>query len=61
MTGAVIEGDSLKPRNIMPISAVLYAAQKVTGVDSKTLSFVVEAKLRDSVIGKVWGEGVYVM
>ena len=61
LTGAVIEGDSLKPRNIMPISAVLFAAQKVTGVDSKTPSFVVEAKLRDSVSGKVWGEGVYVM
>jgi len=40
---------------------VLFAAQKAAGVDSKTPSFVVEAKMRDSVTGKVWGEGVYVM
>lgn len=61
LTGAVVEGDSFKPWNVVPISAVLYAAQKAAGVDSKTPSFVVEAKMRDSVTGKVWGEGVYVM
>lgn len=61
LTGAVVEGDSFKPWNVVPISAVLYAAQKAAGVDSKTPSFVVEAKMRESVTGKVWGEGVYVM
>ena len=61
LTGAVVEGDSFKPWNVVPISAVLFAAQKAAGVDSKTPSFVVEAKMRDSVTGKVWGEGVYVM
>lgn len=61
LTGAVVEGDSFKPWNVVPISAVLFAAQKATGLDSKTPSLVVEAKLRDSVTGKVWGEGVYVM
>jgi Protein of unknown function (DUF3313) len=61
LTGAVIEGDSFKPWNVVPISAVLFAAQKASGLDSKTPSFVVEAKMRDSVTGKVWGQGVYVM
>lgn len=61
LTGAVVEGDSFKPWNAVPISAVLFAAQKASGLDAKTPSFVVEAKMRDSVTGKVWGEGVYVM
>ncbi len=61
LTGAVVEGDSFKPWNVVPISAVLFAAQKATGLDSKTPSLVVEAKLRDSVTGQIWGEGVYVM
>lgn len=61
LTGAVVEGDSFKPWNVVPISAVLYAAQKAAGVDSKTPSLVVEAKMRDSVTGKIWGQGVYVM
>lgn len=61
LTGAIIEGDSFKPWNVVPVSAVLFAAQKAAGIDSKTPSFVVEAKMRDSVTGKVWGQGVYVM
>lgn len=61
LTGAVVEGESFKPWNVVPISAVLFAAQKAAGIDSKTPSLVVEAKLRDSVTGTVWGEGVYVM
>lgn len=61
ITGAQVEGDGFKPWNVVPISAVLFAAQKATGLDSKTPSLVVEAKMRDSVSGKVLGEGVYVM
>lgn len=61
ITGAQIEGDGFKPWNVIPVSAVLFAAQKATGVDSKTPSLVVEAKMRDSVTGKILGEGVYVM
>lgn len=61
LTGAEIEGESFKPWNVVPVSAVLFAAKKATGLDSKTPSLVVEAKLRDSVTGKVWGQGVYVM
>ena len=61
ITGAEIEGDGFKPWNVVPVSAVLFAAQKATGIDSKTPSLVVEAKMRDSVSGKILGEGVYVM
>lgn len=61
ITGAEIEGDGFKPWNVVPVSAVLFAAQKATGLDSKTPSLVVEAKMRDSVSGKILGEGVYVM
>jgi hypothetical protein len=61
ITGAEIEGDGFKPWNVVPVSAVLFAAQKATGIDSKTPSLVVEAKMRDSVTGKILGEGVYVM
>lgn len=61
LTGAVVEGDSFKPWNVVPVSAVLFAAQKASGLDSKTPSLVVEAKMRDSVTGELWGEGVYVM
>lgn len=61
ITGAEVEGQGFKPWNAIPISAVLFAAQKASGLDSKTPMLVVEAKLRDSVTGKVLGEGVYTM
>ncbi|MBU3667317.1 MAG: DUF3313 domain-containing protein [Rhodocyclaceae bacterium] len=61
ITGAEVEGDGFKPWNVIPVSAVLYAAQKATGLDSKTPMLVVEAKMRDSVTGKILGEGVYTM
>ena len=61
ITGAEVEGEGFKPWNVVPISAVLFAAQKATGLDSKTPMLVVEAKMRDSVTGKVLGEGVYTM
>lgn len=61
LTGAQVEGDGFKPRNVVPVSAVLLAAQKATGTDSKTPSMVVEARVRDSVSGKVLSESVYVV
>jgi len=61
ITGAEVEGEGFKPRNLVPVSAVLTFAQKATGLDSKTAVLVVEAKLRDSVTGKLLGEGVYTM
>ena len=61
ITGAEVAGEGFKPRNLVPVSAVLTVAQKATGLDSKTAVLVVEAKLRDSVTGKLLGEGVYTM
>lgn len=53
LTGAEVEGESFNPWNVVPVSAIPFAAKKATGLDSKTLSLVVEAKLWDSVTGKV--------
>ena len=61
ITGATVDGDSFKPRNVVPVSAVLFAAQKASGLDAKTPSLVIEAKMHDSVSGTVLGEGVFVM
>lgn len=61
ITGAEVEGDGFKPWNAIPVSAVLFAAQKATGLDKKTPMLVVEAKMRNSVTGKIIGEGVYTM
>lgn len=61
ITGAEVEGEGFKPWNVIPISAVLYTAKKATGLDSKTPMLVVEAKMRNSVTGKILGEGVYTM
>lgn len=61
ITGMEVEAEGFKPRNILPVSAVLFAAKKVTGLDSKRLILVVEAKVRDSMSGEIMGEGVYTM
>ena len=61
ITGMEVEAEGFKPRNILPVSAVLFAAKKVTGLDSKRLILVVEAKVRDSISGEIMGEGVYTM
>lgn len=59
ITGMEVEGQSFMPWNAIPIGAVLYAGQKVAGVDSKTAVLAIEAKMRDSVSGKLMGEIVY--
>ena len=61
ITGAEIEGQGFKPRNLVPVAAVLFAAQKATDFDRKTPQLVVEAKVRDSLSGKVLGQAVYNM
>jgi len=61
ITGMEVEGEGFKPRNILPVSAVLFAAKKVTDLDTKRLVLVVEAKVRDSMSGEIMGEGVYTM
>lgn len=61
ITGMEVEAEGFKPRNILPVSAVLFAAKKVTDLDTKRLILVVEAKVRDSMSGEIMGEGVYTM
>lgn len=61
ITGADVEADSFKPWNALPVSAVLFAAKKASGLDVKTPSLVVEAKFRDSLTGTVLSDGVYIM
>jgi|AntAceMinimDraft_1070359.scaffolds.fasta_scaffold04806_3 hypothetical protein len=59
ITGAEALGEGFKPRNLMPISAVMKVASDAAGVNSKTAMIVVEAKLQDSVSGRLLGEAVY--
>ncbi len=59
ITGAETLGDGFKPRDLVPVSAILNLASKVAGVESKKPFLVVEAKLQDSVTGKILGEAVY--
>jgi hypothetical protein len=59
ITGAQALGEGFKPRNLMPISAVMKVASEAAGVDSKNAMIVVEAKVQDSVSGKLLGEAVY--
>jgi|UniRef100_UPI004048ACD1 hypothetical protein len=59
ITGAEAIGEGFKPRNLMPISAVMKVASEAAGVDSKNAMIVVEAKVQDSVSGQLLGEAVY--
>lgn len=59
ITGAEAMGEGFKPRNLIPISAVMKVASEAAGVDSKNAMIVVEAKVQDSVSGKLLGEAVY--
>lgn len=59
ITGAEALGEGFKPRNLMPISAVMKVASEAAGVDSKTAMIVVEAKMQNSMTGKLLGEAVY--
>ena len=59
ITGAEAIGDGFRPRNLIPVSAVLNVASKVAGVQNKNAMIVVEAKIQDSVTGVLLGEAVY--
>ncbi|MCC2625860.1 MAG: hypothetical protein K0R14_1733 [Burkholderiales bacterium] len=56
ITGAVLEPDSLKPWNLIPISAAITLASKVTNLDNKKPILVVELKIVDSQSGKLLRE-----
>ena len=53
ITGAIIEGDGFKPRNLMPISAAIKLASKATGLDNKKTVLIIETKVLDSVSNKL--------
>ena len=59
ITGAQTMGEGFKPRDLVPVSAILNLASKATGMETKKPFLVVEAKLQDSVTGKILGESVY--
>jgi len=59
ITGAETLGEGFKPRDLVPVSAILNLASKATGLQTKKPFLVVEAKLQDSVTGKILGESVY--
>jgi hypothetical protein len=59
LTGAEALDEGLKPRNLIPVSAVITAASRVAGVQSKNAMIVVEAKLQDSVSGVTLGQSLY--
>lgn len=58
ITGASVEGEGFKPRNVLPISAAIKLAKKATGNESKMPVLVVELQFTDSVSGKLLSETV---
>lgn len=58
ITGAVLEGDSFKPRDLVPISAAIKLASMATGLDNKKPIMVVEIKVVDSQSEKLLKETV---
>lgn len=61
ITGMEIEGEGFKPRNLIPVSAVLFAVKKATDLDEKSMVLAIDAKVRDSVTGTTMGEGVFTL
>lgn len=53
ITGAQLEGEGFKPRNIIPVSAVIKLTSMATGLDNKTPVLMIETKTTDSLSGKL--------
>ena len=58
ISGAEIETEGFKPRNILPISAVIKLASKAAGKDSKKAVLLVESKIVDSQTGELMRAGM---
>jgi Protein of unknown function (DUF3313) len=58
ITGASVEGEGFKPRNLLPISAAIKLASNATDTNNKTPVLVVELKFTDSVSGKLLSESL---
>ena len=61
VTGVVIDGEGFRPKRLVPISTVLKAAGTGANIAGSKPQLMVEAKLLDSVSGKLLGEGVYLV
>lgn len=58
ISGAEVETEGFKPRNILPISAVIKLASKAAGKDSKKAVLLVESKIVDSLTGELMRAGM---
>lgn len=58
ITGATLEGDGFKPRNLIPISAAIKLASMATNLDNKKPVLMVEIKMVDSQTGRLIKETV---
>lgn len=61
ITGAILEGDSFKPRNLIPISAAIKLASMATNMDNKKPTLIVEIKMVDSQSGVLLKETVSII
>lgn len=61
ITGVLLDGDTFKPRRLVPISTVLKAAGQGNTINGSKPYLMVEAKLIHSTSGKLMGEGVYLV
>lgn len=61
ITGVIVEGGTFRPRQLVPITTVLKAAGQGASIGGSQPQLMVEAKLLDSVSGKLLGEGVYLV
>jgi hypothetical protein len=58
ISGAELEGEKLRPRNLLPVSAILKIAAAATGNSSQQAVLIIEAKITDSVTGELIAAGV---
>lgn len=58
ISGAELEKEGFKPRNLLPISAAIKAASYVAGKDKKMPVLLVESKITDSQTGELLRAGV---
>lgn len=61
ITGVIVEGGTFRPKQLVPITTVLKAAGQGASIGGGQPQLMVEAKLLDSVSGKLLGEGVYLV
>jgi hypothetical protein len=61
ITGAELDKEGFKPRNLVPVSAAIKLASSATGLDSKTPVLVVEIKFTDSVSGQLLRESLTII